>query len=427
MSNYIKNLLCFFITLLFVRIFSQSFYTDNISDRLFFSVFLVIFFIFIYLITIKVFNFLYIDKKWKNYIKADLYFIFVICCILIVPILQINHEPISINENRTLALYKPLFEKVSRKLKINYNFPKDFEKWFNDRFFSRTFLINLYNSKFLLKSEWTNDIAIKSKDNWLFCNRKKWLDNYQNIDLFTEKELKYVFEYFNTVNEYCKNNSKKFYLVIIPNKSRIYHEYMPSYLYKKPDTKSRTNQLIKYVKDKSDIKILYPYELLMQNKSQELLYYKTDTHWNDLGASLVYDEIIKTLQKDNFKIEAINYKNTAKYEEYIGDIIRRLPCILKYKDKHNYIKYDLPKDYKENILGLKIDTYNNTKKYNLYMNRDSFTIRLRPFISNTFKHVTYNKSYQVNLSEMKEADIVIFQIVERNLHVILEKEIPTLR
>lgn len=233
--------------------------------------------------------------------------------------------------------------------------------------------------------------------------------------MLQEEELKYLFNYFNSVNEYCKKNNNKFYLLIIPIKSRIYGEYMPKYFHKRyPDLQSRTNQFINYSKNKSDIKIIYPYEILTNNKTKGLLYYKSDTHWNDLGASLIYDELIQIIQKDGLKISPVDYKKYAKYEQYDGDIAKRLAEIFQYKDDYSYIKYDFENSTK--IL-------NPNKKYNLYMYRDSFTDRLIKFLSNIFKDTSFVSTYQIKLSDLKDADIVIFEMVERNLHKISENKI----
>ena len=53
------------------------------------------------------------------------------------------------------------------------------------------------------------------------------------------------------------------------------------------------------------------------------------------------------------------------------------------------------------------------------MYRDSFATALMPFLSNTFEQVIYRWTHQISKSEIDNADIVIFETVERGLTDIL--------
>lgn len=78
--------------------------------------------------------------------------------------------------------------------------------------------------------------------------------------------------------------------IIIPNKYTIYHDMINADSY---------NELIPQVQDclmAHNVKFVDLYEPFMKNK-QLGLYHGTDTHWNEKGIQLGFDEIIKILNK----------------------------------------------------------------------------------------------------------------------------------
>lgn len=182
-----------------------------------------IFYILFYLIIKKILKYLSYLKNNRNIFKLDMIFVFIFFISLMIPISNISNEIISKNENRNLSKYQPL---ITNEHKINYNFGKDFENYFNDRFFGRDLLLS-YNKKIesLFNSKYGNGLVVVGKNNWLFFNGDNAIENYQNINLFSGKELKQISNYLQTVNEWCEKNGKFFYFFIIPDKDKIYGEY----------------------------------------------------------------------------------------------------------------------------------------------------------------------------------------------------------
>ena len=60
---------------------------------------------------------------------------------------HINQDEISINENRYLTKWRPL---INKEGKINFNFCKNYNSWFNDRFNLRQFLTDVHTTITLL-------------------------------------------------------------------------------------------------------------------------------------------------------------------------------------------------------------------------------------------------------------------------------------
>ncbi len=73
---------------------------------------------------------------------------------------------------------------------------------------------------------------------------------------------------------------------------------------KRKSIKSGTDIFVEYIKNNTDIKVVYPKEELLKYKGKYQLYYKYDTHWNSLGAYIGYTELTRILNIDNKSIES---------------------------------------------------------------------------------------------------------------------------
>lgn len=349
----------------------------------------------------------------KHKSRVDIVFLCIFFSMLFIPMSHINQDEISKSENRTLAKWKPLLKNDGT---LNYNFGKDFEAWFNDRFNCRKQLV-------LIKITKEHKRVLYGKDDWLFYKGSNSIANYRNTKLFSAEELQSLADYLSSIDDYCRKNNKIFYFFIAPDKNKIYGEYYPDYIIKiNPDSKSRANQLISYLKANTNINVIYPYEILKQNKDKGFLYYKQDTHWNSFGAYFGYNLLMDEIKKDFPNIHQIVI---TKYEsEFVpgGDLSNMLQEKIS-PDKTEYTKIN--PEIKYEIFGnnnkredLHSDLNINTPKVTMY--RDSFSSALIPFLSNTFSSIDYYWRNNVKKDEIHRSDIVIFEKVERELPQLLK-------
>ncbi len=130
----------------------------------------------------------------------------------------------TLNEKRTLAKL-PALELNGDSLK---KYPGKFEKYFNDNFGLRTELISLHS---YIKTYWIgvapSERIILGKDDWLFYNSAYSIASYRNSRLPTEDELLLWKRHLKLIQLWLDKLNIKFLLVIAPNKSTIYPEYMP--------------------------------------------------------------------------------------------------------------------------------------------------------------------------------------------------------
>lgn len=342
--------------------------------------------------------------------KIDAVFIVLLGLCLFIPMSRISDAEKSEKENRMLATKPALFVDG----KINSEYGTQFDSWFNDRFNGRQELLRLYSHiKKSLSAD--DDSVLKGKDDWLFFKGENSLDNFQNKILFTDTELANVAQYLVDIDDWARKNGKNFYYVIAPDKNKIYGEHITTLKKIRPDSESRTNQLVQYLHENTNVKVVYLYDVLMKNKDSGLLYYKQDTHWNDFGAYFGYVEIMNLIKQQYPSLKTVTYSGVEPATWPSGDL-KRMMSGLHTSDNTQYkrpvIDNNCPK----------------CKKYKVFVLRDSFTEALKRYFDNTFNSVSYKTTVDVtpdDLQYMKNnTDIIIMEQVERYLPALRNREFP---
>ncbi len=361
-----------------------------------------------------------VKLKWvQNNSRIEILFLAVFFTFLFIPMSNISDAEKSSQENRMLAKFPSLY--VNGQLNKAYG--TDFEKWFNDRFAGRNLLINLYNRiNALFNDKIDAEKVFQGQDEWLFYKGGGSIDNFQNAVLFKDKDLKNIASYLQNINDWSEKNNKKFYFIIAPDKNKIYGEYFPKMRKKRPDSQSRANQLINYLQKHTDVKVLYLYDVLMNNKDKGLLYYKNDTHWNALGAYYGYQEIINLIRSDFNNIPEVEIEGYKKTPHLKGDLTMMYPEPLQKEDNTQYNVPQFtdrmlcnPKQFASRSL---VTCENRDLLLRAVVFRDSFTNILIPYFGQSFRKTQYIWRYDVRAEDvnfMQESDVILLIMVERSI------------
>ena len=250
-------------------------------------------------------------------------------------------------ENRTLAS-KPIF------MSTNINeYPKKYEEYFNDYLPFRNELVKLKNLNdiFVFKNIFSRRVLL-GKYKWLFTKDANLTEKYIGIEEynFTEKELEKAKNNLIYFRDELKKKNIDFIFMVCPDKPFIYFKYMPDYI-KRKSIKSGTDIFVEYIKNNSDIKVVYPKEELLKYKDKYQLYYKYDTHWNNLGAYIGYSELMKSLNIYVENIDNVNIKSLSANERF------NFGGIYHYNDMANMLSLSKIKYYNDDktyIILLKI-------------------------------------------------------------------------
>jgi len=305
------------------------------------------------------------------------------------------------------------------------NYFREMDNFLQDNFGLREQMVKI-NSLFNLRVLHTssNPFVLVGKNGWLFYNAENAYENYSGQDLFTKEELAKITEILLTTKEKLENKNIKFLFVIAPNKHSIYSDELQK-IFQRKNTFTQTDQ-VDTILEENSIPYLDLRKTLSQNAQKMQLYYKTDTHWNNLGAYLAYKEISKQL---NFAPYEWSFQMGSKSG---GDLSAFLSL------KENIMDTQIiahPKfEAKAKLLPTLFE--NPKKNHDLYtfgtqdttqpkavVFRDSFSNALVPYLSEHFSQVSYVWTYNVldYIIEEEHPDVVVVEIVERYLNKLLEE------
>ncbi|MCM1037998.1 MAG: hypothetical protein NC434_01655 [Ruminococcus sp.] len=320
-------------------------------------------------------------------------------------------------ENRNLET-KPAFS-----LDTYGEFASHYEAYFDDNLPFKNALISL-NSRldYYLFHTSSSDRVIIGKEGWLFyadAADGDPMSDYQGKRIYSEEELQVITENLLGIEKELAAQGVEFVIFVAPNKERMYSEMMPEF-YGEPADRYATLQIVDYIKNHTNIRIVYPYEELARAKvdlPETDIYYKTDTHWNDVGGYVGSRALLSELGIDVPDIT--NGNITIEKEPWAGgDLANILNMKRDFQDnsysisgyeEHNMVneKWDFSTEIIYHCQGA------DTRK--LFVVRDSFFTAMTIYVASQF-----NDSYMIhrnvytyeNLIE-QSPDIFVFEVVER--------------
>lgn len=317
-------------------------------------------------------------------------------------------------------------------------FPKDYTSFFNDNIPFRNNLVTLNNSiDYFVFNRSTNTRVAIGEDNWLFyCDTKDGdpIACYQGENLLSGQELRNI-----TVNclkqrDYLASLGKEFVIFIAPNKERMYSEYMPK-RYGAPAENYRALQIVNYLRKHTNLRIVYPYEELIYAKNciSDNIYYKTDTHWNPIGAYVGSQVLLQELgidlpSLDSGQITISSDGNTA------GDLANFLGLVkqLEFADQNYYVEGYNNHSYEYlggEFNGAIVCSAMDADPRKLYLIRDSFASAMIPFLGSQFNdsYFRHRDSYTYDDFLSQDPNIVVYETVERYIYTLASFSIQPVR
>lgn len=338
------------------------------------------------------------------------------------------------NAIQVLNLEKGVVNNENRKYKTIPNFDLkrpissigNFKNYYLENFGLKTTLVNNYidfKSNTLKENPIPNRV-VQGNEGWFFLgnNNNNVLNNSFGNDSFTKKELSNTINYLKGLKDYFDSKKIAFYVVIPPDKNKVYQEFLP---YKLNQNPTKLDVLKPLLKKNAGIDIIDLSIPLLDNKNKHLLYLKTDTHWNYYGAYCGYNYTIDIINKDFLikKVSLNEFELTNKIFNK-GDLTKMINVIVN--EPLIAIKKKIPTIAKA-ISSSKKTLHFKNKSQNLktILYRDSFTNAWIPFFNESFGEIIYHKQHTIDKKEIEnfKPDIIIFEVIERNIDMFGQTDI----
>jgi peptidoglycan/LPS O-acetylase OafA/YrhL len=269
----------------------------------------------------------------------------------------------------------------------------------------------------------------RGKDDWLFLGNS-YDNTVAKLKLSivpTEIEVEANTEIFSKIATTAAQFNTKVVLIVGPNKSSIYPEYLPDKLV--PSTIKYSSFFLEKLSNVQNLTVYNPTDdFLRLKKTEGILYWMTNTHWNNKGAFLAYSgfsnllglpvpqvKFQQGLTAPGDLIKIAKLKDFPLHPEDNWDVI--------WKNKPVWTEKEIPNEQKTAFGSPTIVTNQNplSNKY-IWVVGDSFTGALRKYFNATYKEVRYVGHWSNKLKDVPEdlakadrkPDMVIVVRVERS-------------
>ena len=181
------------------------------------------------------------------------------------------------------------------------------EKYFNDNFGLRKLLIGSYRmaALYVLGTSPNPAVVVGKSDGaarWLYYDAALAKDGagfaaFQGKKPYTATELATIAALLGQVTDIAHQHGKgaKLIIAICPDKQTVYPEYLPRDQRPRPGAISRLDQFWAMASALPSVPLLDLRIPLKQAKTDRLLYYPSDTHWNLRGEILAYQSVTRAL------------------------------------------------------------------------------------------------------------------------------------
>lgn len=296
---------------------------------------------------------------------------------------------------------------------VNKAYLQDVTNYVGDHFAFRANLITAHNAMLshFFHTSASKDVVL-GKEGWLYYKQTE--NDYLGKNVMTEQQIENVAHTLHMIQQYVTQNGSQFLFFIAPNKNSLYGEYMPYSAHIFSEQSNAENLIAEL--QKQDVNYIDFFTIFGQK--EEILYHKWDTHWNNKGAALARDSIMRDLGIE----DGLQWydESCSIIKNHKGDLYEMLYPMGKQLDDNVIFERDFYYTADNEIHSaedIQIDTTNESKEHSLLLFRDSFGNALYPFLADSFGHSRFSRKMPYTITMMNElgADVVLIEIVERNI------------
>lgn len=340
----------------------------------------------------------------------------VLAALLIPSVLMLCGFKNANRENRVLAKMPELISEKG----VNTKFASGFDKYVDDHFALREYLVTGFNTaqKALLR-DFNGSNAVIGSNNFIYYGET--VNDYLGVDQLTRAQINSIAAYLYDVQQGFAERGIRFAFMTAPNKATVYPEYMPRYL--KPTDAPRNIDMLEKAMTEKGVEHVNALEILLEGKKTRSVYYEHDSHWNNYGAMLVYNAIAEKfgLEKYEASVYTAEKDRTGDLHNFVYPSSDHLEERIIYPKFHEYSS-KRPINFDRDKL---VETVSEVNGLTAAFYHDSFGRSLQPILSQSLGKLSMNSYFPYNWDFVEEtdADLVIVELVERNLDLLYETAI----
>jgi hypothetical protein len=283
-------------------------------------------------------------------------------------------------------------------------------------------LIGFRNLQYLLGDRVFPNVIV-GKDGWLFYTGDGAIDDYQNTNPYSDRELRDIKNNFDGLYDQLKKRGTMLLVVIPPDKGTIYPEYMPDQI-TKIGSKSRLDQFVNYMHEYGKTPIIDLRPDLIEASKNEQVFYKTDSHWNPNAMYIAYTRILSVISQQYPEVKPhplSDYKMLVEAPSTM-DLSKTMGIPNHKEAKWSYVPLFSTGISTKILLSERFSTNRNQDLPSALIFGDSFFGRLIPLLEPHFRqvisiwHDATPGMWNMDWADQSHPDVVIIEYVQRALN-----------
>ena len=237
----------------------------------------------------------------------------------------------------------------------------------------------------------------EGEDGWFFLGNAHdgTIEKLKLSKAPSSNEINLLKNTFEDIAIIAQKSNTQLALIVGPNKSSIYADQLPPSI---PVSSTRyVDFFLNSLRSLPGLTVYDPTNDLKKAKhSSGLLYYRTDTHWNDKGAYIAFKNLLSKLKLEAPEVSFTLHKSTpgdlikiSKLKEY--PLVHDDTWLAKIQHIQQVTRTKHPESSQSDAFGESETVTNRTPLINkkVWVVGDSFSAALRPYLEATFSEVSY--------------------------------------
>ena len=303
--------------------------------------------------------------------------------------------------------------------------PRQIDAWFDDHFGLRNSLVSLHGAvDYAIGVSSSKDVVL-GRDGWLFYAADRIIESRRGVIPFSEDELRTWQRRLEERRDWLAARGTHYVFVLAPEKSTIYPELLPPRL-QPGSAPTRADQLFAWLHAHSTLDALDLREALSAAKTGEQVYYRTDTHWNNVGGFVAYRQLAERLHARFPELRPLEPAELERRVFQMGGDLAGMLALQPYLSEDYVGLFPEPDACEEQAIteAMKLHPEDQAGIFacphgelgRALIVHDSFFLAIRPFFRRHFRRSTFVRSaFRPEIVAEEHPDVVIEEMVERML------------
>jgi alginate O-acetyltransferase complex protein AlgJ len=170
-------------------------------------------------------------------------------------------------------------------------YPRTMDKYIQDNFGLKRYLAFVPALKYRFVEGAVVNEVIVGRDGWLFFSGDESIPKHRGLECLSGERIRALASRLAALRAAAETRGGKFVFAIAPDKQSIYPEYLPAWM-RRVGPCSVYDQAARAARESGVSVVDLRPGLLAAKANGDRVYHKTDTHWNDKGASIAAAQIL---------------------------------------------------------------------------------------------------------------------------------------